>query len=74
MNDEMGNQIEKAFKKEKLKAPQQKNQAAFHDTALLASETREIKKGLDLKADKVDLEKLFKIKTNRVDTENILDV
>ena len=72
MSEEMNSQIQNALKKEKMKAPQKKEN--LNDTAMLSSEQREIKKTLTLKADKTDLDKLFTIKSNRVDTENILDV
>lgn len=62
--------IEKKFKREKLKMG-----ISNPNTDALASDgNQNIKKLLIMKADKVDIEKMYEIKSNKTDTDNMLDV
>ena len=62
--------IEKKFKREKLKMG-----ISNPNTDVLASDgNQNIKKMLIMKADKVDIEKIYEIKSNKTDTDCMLDV
>ena len=62
--------IEKKFKREKLKAG-----ISNPNKDILATEGGStMKKLLVMKADKVDIERIYEIKSNKTDTDNMLEV
>lgn len=66
----MSTVIEKKFKREKLKMG-----VSNPNTDVLASDgNQNIKKLLIMKADKVDIEKIYEIKSNKADTDNMIEV
>ena len=62
--------IEKKFKREKMKAG-----ISNPNKDILATDSgANMKKLLVMKADKVDVERIYEIKSNKTDTDNMLEV
>lgn len=70
IEEKVAQTIEKKFKREKLKMG-----ISNPNKDILAGDGGQtLKKMLIMKADKVDIERIYDIKSNKADTDNMLDV
>lgn len=74
MFEEVATQVQSISKKEKQMGTRAVQQESANSGGLSAEVMQNMKRLMALKADKTEIERLYELKSNKVDQENILDV
>ena len=74
MFEEVATQVQSISKKEKQMGTRAVQQESANSGGLSAEAMQNMKRLMALKADKTEIERLYELKSNKVDQENILDV